>query len=77
MPIRALERSTNSLIYELPPGKPDPYDDRGRIKQKAQTISACQYYVLNRLRHRIGKYPLMFGLLGYWMNFLSRQVFLK
>jgi len=27
------------------------------VNQKAQTASACQYYVLNYLRHRIGKIP--------------------
>ncbi|MGL5626211.1 MAG: hypothetical protein ACRDDW_01670 [Candidatus Rhabdochlamydia sp.] len=64
MSIKILEKSINSLIYELPHGKPNPYqeacigqDNRERIKQKSQTTFSCQYYALNYLRHRIGKYP--------------------
>ena len=64
MSIRILEQSVNSLVYELPHGKPNPnegfcidQDDRDRVRQKAQTTSACQYYVLNYLRLRIGKHP--------------------
>lgn len=64
MSIRILEQSVNSLVYELPHGKPNPneefcigQDDRARVRQKAQTTSACQYYVLNYLRLRIGKHP--------------------
>lgn len=64
MSIKILERSINNLVYELPHGKPNPYqeavigqDNREYVKQKPQTTFSCQYYTLNYLRHRIGKYP--------------------
>src|ERR1700722_4802270 len=60
--IKILDQSANSILYELPHGKPHPYqqclvgeDRRDRVKQKAQTEGACQYYVCNYLRLRIGK----------------------
>lgn len=59
-----LEKSDDSIIYELPSGKPNPrqecksgYEQRERVMQSAQKGFTCWYYASNYLRDRIGKYP--------------------
>lgn len=56
-----LLNTPNSIVYELPPGKPSPKecftgspDNRTRIPQPAQKGPACVYYAFNYLRRRIG-----------------------
>jgi len=56
-----LERTNNSIIYEIPAGKPDPQqkctvdgDVRDRVMQAASKGNTCWYYTLNFIRRRIG-----------------------
>lgn len=64
MSLRILEKTSTSIIYEMPPGKPDPSqacsigeDTRERVFQSARKGGHCAYYAFNFLRDRIGKYP--------------------
>lgn len=64
LPITILDRTANSVLYELPPGKPNPDQPctadstiRDRVRQSAQKGLACEYYTLNFIRRRIGNKP--------------------
>lgn len=64
MTLRTLEYSSRSVVYELPPGKPDPrlpcmegVDKRPRIRQSEQKEGTCAYYAINLVRQRIGPFP--------------------
>jgi hypothetical protein len=59
--LRTLEYSPQSVVYELPPGKPDPQypyvdgiEERPRVRQSSQKGHHCFYYSLNLIRQRIG-----------------------
>lgn len=62
--LRVLEYTQQSIVYELPPGKPDPHfpcmegvDNRPRVRQSVQKGDSCAYYTINRIRQRIGASP--------------------
>lgn len=62
--ISILERTENSILYELPPGKPNPKekcsvgkDNRGRVFQSASKNDTCWYFTFNFIRKRIGHFP--------------------
>lgn len=64
LPIKILERTDHSILYELPPGKPDPkqpcvkgLESRDRVYQTSNKGPNCYYYALNMIRRRIGKNP--------------------
>jgi hypothetical protein len=64
LPINILEKAANSIIYEIPPGKPNPnqkcpvgLDTRDRVIQSATKGATCWDYAFNMIRHRIGKVP--------------------
>lgn len=59
-----LERSVNSLLYEIPLGKPNPTeqrlvgnDTRNRVVQSHLKGKESWYYIFNFIRDRIGKNP--------------------
>ncbi len=59
-----LERTDTSILYEIPPGKPDPKqkrtideDTRNRVTQLAYKGNTCWYYTLKFIRQQIGKKP--------------------
>lgn len=57
-----IENTPNSVLIDLPTGKPDPReeytginpDGRPRVFQKGQKGDTCCYYAMNMLRERIG-----------------------
>lgn len=62
--ITVLDKTENSIIYQIPSGKPDPNeectlgkDERKRIWQPAYKDNTCSWYTMNFLRKRIGKKP--------------------
>jgi hypothetical protein len=62
LPLTVLERNKNMILYEIPPGKPDPRqrcalheESRNRVLQSGVKGGACWYYTFNFLRRRIGK----------------------
>jgi hypothetical protein len=62
LPLTVLERNKNMILYEIPPGKPDPKqrcalheESRNRVFQSGLKGAACWYYTFNFLRRRIGK----------------------
>lgn len=64
LPLYTLEKTRTGILYELPPGKPDPTqkcvpgkEKRERVPQKRLKDGTCWYYALNFLRPRIGKNP--------------------
>lgn len=64
LPISILKKTSSCILYEIPPGKPNPEqrcttgeDERDRIEQLAMKGAACWYYVFNYIRLRIGKDP--------------------
>lgn len=64
LPLFTLEKTKNSILYEIPPGKPNPNqecttgeDKRERVFQSGQKGASCWYYAFNFLRKRIGKNP--------------------
>lgn len=64
LPLSTLEKTDTSIVYQLPPGKPDPTqacqvgkEKRRRVLQKALKGGTCWYYAFCLLRGRIGKYP--------------------
>jgi hypothetical protein len=64
LPITILEKTDNSIIYELPAGKPNPKqkcdageEQRDRVIQQAFKGNSCWYYTFNFIRRRIGKNP--------------------
>ncbi|HEV3270428.1 MAG TPA: hypothetical protein VGZ69_07290 [Candidatus Rhabdochlamydia sp.] len=64
LPLSVLERTATSILYEIPPGKPDPKqkrtigeDTRNRIPQLAYKGNTCWYYTLKFIRQQIGKNP--------------------
>lgn len=64
LPISILEKTSTGIIYEIPPGKPDPEqkcnidkETRSRVLQSGLKGATCWYYAFNFLRKRIGKNP--------------------
>lgn len=64
LPLVTLERTDNSILYELPPGKPDPNqkctvgeESRTRVLQSGVKGACCWDYTFNLIRPRIGKHP--------------------
>lgn len=64
LPLSILEKTDNSVLYEIPAGKPNPRqnctvgeDQRDRVMQSAYKSNTCWYYTLNFIRNRIGKAP--------------------
>lgn len=64
LPISILEKTNSSIVYEIPPGKPDPQqtcplgeETRSRIFQSFYKGNTCWYYAFNFIRMRIGKNP--------------------
>jgi hypothetical protein len=64
LPISILVKTDNSILYEIPAGKPNPNqkcllgeDTRDRVIQAAYKGNTCWYYTLNFIRLRIGKNP--------------------
>lgn len=62
LPIHVLENTQNSIVYELPAGKPDPrqncmfpIDYRSRVFQKGSKGENCLYYGMNFIRSRSDK----------------------
>ncbi len=60
-----IQRSKDSILYAIPPGKPDPNerciegeDTRSRVIQSSCKGNSCWYNVFNFLRKRIGKDPV-------------------
>lgn len=64
LPLSILEESDQSILYELPHGKPDSRQEckgglekRDRVVLSAQKGHTCFYYAMSRIRYRIGKNP--------------------
>lgn len=64
LPISFLEKTDNSIIFDIPIGKPNPHqkctigeDTRERVLQQAYKSNTCWYYTFNFIRKRIGKEP--------------------
>lgn len=64
LPLSILEKTCDSVLYEISPGKPNPQemypkgvDKRERVFQSGLKGVACWYYAFNFLRRRIGKNP--------------------
>lgn len=54
-PIYILEKNHNGIIFEIPPGKPNPRGEGNRVIQHSQKGPTCWYYAVNRIRTRVGK----------------------
>lgn len=60
-----LQKTKDSIFYQLPQGKPDPkalcspstMSSRSMVPQEPQKGSTCWYYALNMIRDRVGKNP--------------------
>lgn len=48
--------TSNAVIINVKPGKPDPSNPQLRITQKGQKGYTCEFYALNWIRQRYGKY---------------------
>lgn len=64
LPLSVLKNINNSILYEIPPGKPNSTqqcsteeDKRERVLQDSMKGAACWYYTFNFIRKRIGKNP--------------------
>lgn len=64
LPISILEKTSNSILYEIPAGKPNPKqkralneETRDRVVQSAMKGASCWYYTFNLIRSKIGKNP--------------------
>ncbi len=62
--LNRLQDSKNSILYEIPPGKPNPdepctlgIDKRTRVIQSPLKGKESWYYTFNFIRNRIGKHP--------------------
>lgn len=64
LPLTILEKTDNSILYEVAAGKPNPKqkcvvneDQRNRVIQSAYKGNTCWYYTLNFIRKRVGCEP--------------------
>lgn len=80
LPISILETTSNSILYEIPPGKPNPLqtytagvDERERVLQMGNKGNSCWYFVFNCIRKRIGKICLESFLMDRKIEILCSQ----